>query len=54
MQGMAFRIGRKKPPAIGPIENQMAGGLANDLSAGPVELTGQGLIGRKPERVGKR
>jgi len=54
MQGMAFRIGREKPPAIGPIENQMSGGLADDLSAGLVELMGQGLIGRKPERVGKR
>jgi len=54
MQRMACRIGREKPPAIGPIENQMSGGLADDLSAGLVELMGQGLIGRKPERVGKR
>jgi hypothetical protein len=32
----------------------MSGGLANDLSAGLVELMGQDLIGRKPERFGRR
>ena len=54
MQRVALRIGRKKSSAIGSVEDQMAGGLANDASAGLVEVMRQGLIGRKPERIGRR